>query len=91
MKAMELYSEVAILHLVRFAITPKDSELPAATDWFFYATHIAYYSRMSGSLHEPGQKGAGTVWQGARFSCWSGVGFKKGGFRLSLRLEVHSA
>jgi hypothetical protein len=23
---MELYSEVAILHLVRFAMTPKDSE-----------------------------------------------------------------
>jgi hypothetical protein len=36
LKAMELYSDVAILHLpvVRFAITPKGSELPAATDWF---------------------------------------------------------
>jgi hypothetical protein len=36
LKAMGLYSEVAILDLVRFAMTPKDSELPAATDrrWF---------------------------------------------------------
>jgi hypothetical protein len=29
-KAMELYNEAAILHLVQFAMTPNDSELSAA-------------------------------------------------------------
>ncbi len=32
LKAMELYCEVASLHLVR--MTPNDSELPSAIDWF---------------------------------------------------------
>jgi hypothetical protein len=40
---MDLYREVAILHLVRFA--PKDLELPAATDWFtvFFAKTIGLF------------------------------------------------
>ncbi len=32
LKAMELLSEVAILHRVRFAMTPNDSKLTAAID-----------------------------------------------------------
>jgi hypothetical protein len=44
LKAMELYSEVAILHLVRFAMTPKDSELPAATDWFTICRNLSVSS-----------------------------------------------
>ncbi len=58
---MELYSKVAILHLVRFAMTPKHSELPqaAATDWFKVCRNLSVSSvappiaSIDGIINEP--------------------------------------
>ncbi len=44
LKVMELYSEVAILHLVRFVMTQNDSELSAAIDRFTICRNLSVSS-----------------------------------------------
>jgi hypothetical protein len=44
LKAMKLYGDVAILHLLHFWMTPNDSALPEAIDWFLICGNLSVSS-----------------------------------------------